>query len=70
MRVINGSFPNWLRVLSGAPKGSVFRPLLFLFYIYDIHQSIYYSVALMLTDVIYVQGYCISNTCFMIFNSF
>jgi len=48
----NGSFSNWLCVLSGAPKGSVFRPLLFLFYIYDIHQSIYYGVALMLTDVI------------------
>ena len=48
--IINGSFSNWLPVLSGMPQGSVLLSLLFLLYIDNIYQSISHSSVLMFVD--------------------
>ena len=48
--LVNGSFSEWLPVRSGVPQGSIFGPLLFLLYIYEIHHIISDSVVILFAD--------------------
>ena len=60
--IINGSFSNWLPVLSGVPQRSVLGPLLFLLYIDDIYQSISHSSVLMFADDIALYKEIVSSS--------
>jgi ribonucleases P/MRP protein subunit RPP40 len=47
---VNGSYAEWLEVLSGVPQGSVLGPLLFLLFVNDLPQWIMSSITLFADD--------------------
>ena len=60
--IINGSFSNWLPVLSGVPQGSVLGPPLFLLYFDDIHETISHSAVLKFADDIAIYKEIVSQS--------
>jgi len=50
--VLNGAQSSWISVLSGIPQGTVLGPLLFLLYVNDITNNIYYKIRLFADDCI------------------